>query len=70
MIGEMQYLVAFIAGIVLMVRWGLFRRLLPPFWRLRIYDELRGRLKVSAPHLPSTLEGVGFDSGSSTSSAR
>ena len=70
MIGEIQYLVALIAGIALMVRWGLFRRLVPPFWRLRIYNELRGRLKVSAPHLSSTLEGIGLDSGSSTSSAR
>ena len=70
MIGEIQYLVALIAVIALMVRWGLFRRLLPPFRRLRIYDELRWRLKVSAPHLRSALEGVGFDSGSSTSSAR
>jgi hypothetical protein len=70
MIGEIQYLIAFIAGIAVMVRWGLFRRLLPPSRRLRIYDELRGRLKTSAPHLSPTLEGVDFDSGSSTSSAR
>jgi len=69
-IGEIQYLLALIAGIALMVRWGLFRRLLPAFLRQRIDDELHGRLKVSAPHLSSTLEGVGFDSGSSTSSAR
>jgi len=67
--GEIQYLIALIAGIAIMVRWGLFRRLLPPFRRQQIYDELRGRLKVSAPHLSSTLEGIGFDSGSSTSSA-
>ena len=70
MTGEIQYLLALIAVIATMVRWGLFRRLLPPFWRQRIYDELLGRLKVSAPHLRSTLEGVGLDSGSSTSSAR
>lgn len=70
MIGEIQYLIALIAGIALMVRLSLFRRLLPAFLRQRIYDELRGRLKVSAPHLWSTLEGVDFDSGSSTSSVR
>jgi len=67
MIGEIQYLLALIASIALMVRWRLF---LPASLRQRIYDDLRGRLKVSAPHLSSTLEGVGFDSGSSTSSAR
>ena len=66
MIGEIQYLLALIAGIALMVHW----RLLPAFLRQRIYDELHGHLKVSAPHLRSTLEGVGFDSGSPTSSAR
>jgi hypothetical protein len=70
MIGEIQYLLAFIAGIALMVRWGLFHRLLPAFLRQRIYDELHGRLKLSAPYMRSTLEGAGLDRGSSTSSAR
>jgi len=67
MISEIQPLLALIAGIALMVRWGLFRRLLPAFLRQRIHDELHGRLKVSAPHLRSTFDGVSFDSGSSTS---
>ena len=62
--------IAFIAGITLMVRLRLFHGLLPAFLHQRIHDELHRRLKVSAPHLWSTLEGVGFDSGSSTSSAR
>ncbi len=63
MINEIQFLLAFIAGIALMVRWHLF----PLPLRQRIHDELHGRLKVSAPHLRSTLDGVSFDSGSSTS---
>ena len=64
MISEIQFLLALIAGIALMVRW---RWLLPAFLRQRIHDELHGRLKVSAPHLRSTFDGVSFDSGSSTS---
>ena len=67
MISEIQFLLALIAGIALMVRWLLFHRLLPAFLRQRIHDELHRRLKVSAPHLPSTFDGVSFDSGSSTS---
>ena len=70
MISEIKLILGLIVGIVLMARWGLFHRLLPERLRLRIQDELRGRLKVSAPHLRSTFDGVGFDSGSSTSSAR
>ena len=65
MIIEIQSLLALIVGIVLMVRWRLFP--LPAFSSQRILDELHGRLKVSAPHLRSTLDGVSFDSGSSTS---
>ena len=67
MISEIQSLLTLIAGIALMARWGLFRRLLPAFLRQRIHDELRGRLKASAPHLWSTFDDVSFDSGSSTS---
>ena len=67
MISEIQFLFALIVGFALMVRLGLFHRLLPVFLRQRIHDELRGRLKVSAPHLRSTFDGVSFDSGSSTS---
>jgi len=63
MISEMQFLLALIAGIALVVRW----RLLPAFLRQRIHDELYGRLKISAPHLRSTFDGVSFDSGGSTS---
>ena len=63
MISEIQFLLVLIAGIALVVRW----RLLPAFLRERIQDELHSRLKVSAPHLRSTFDGVSFDSGSSTS---
>jgi len=63
MISAIRFLFALIAGIVLMVRW----RLVPAFVRERIYDKLHGRLKVSAPHLRSTFDGVSVDSGSSTS---
>ena len=65
MIIEIQSLLALIVGIVLMVRWRLFP--LPASLCQRILDELHGRLKASAPHLRSTLDGVSFDSGSSTS---
>ncbi len=67
MIGEIEFLVGLIAGIALLVRWRLFHRLLPAVLRQRIHDELHKHLKVSAPHLPSTFDGVSFDSGSSTS---
>ena len=63
MISALQFLLALIASIVIMVRW----RLVPAFVRQRIYDELHGRLKVSAPHLRSTFDGVSVGSGSSTS---
>jgi len=65
MISEIQFLLALIACITLMVRLRLFP--LPAFLRQRILDELHGRLKVSAPHLRSTFDGVSFDSGSSIS---
>ena len=65
MISGIQFLLALIASIVLLARWRLF--LLPASLRQRIHDELHGRLKVSAPHLRSTFDGVSFDSGSSTS---
>ena len=65
MIGEIQYLLALIVGIALMLRWRLFP--LPAFSSQRILGELHRRLKVSAPHLRSTFDGVSFDSGSSTS---
>jgi len=64
MISEIQYLAALIVGIALMVRWRLFP--LPASLRQRILDELHGRLKVSAPHLRSTFDGVSFDGGSPT----
>jgi len=67
MISEIEVLCALIAGIALMVRWRLFHRLLPAFLRQRIHDELHKHLKFSAPHLPSTFDGVSLDSGSSTS---
>jgi hypothetical protein len=63
MISALELLLALTAGIVLMVRW----RLVPAFLRQRIYDKLHGRLKVSAPHLRSTFDGVSVDGGSSTS---
>ena len=63
MMSEVQFLLALIAGLALVVRW----RLLPAFLRQRIHDELYGRLRVSAPHLRSTFDGVSLDSGSSTS---
>jgi len=64
MIIEIQLLLALIVGIALMVRWRLFPL---PLRQRTLLDELHGRLKVSAPHLRSTLDGVSFDSGSSTS---
>ena len=63
MISALEILLALTAGIVIMVRW----RLAPAFVRQRIYDKLHGRLKVSAPHLRSTFDGVSVGSGSSTS---
>ena len=63
MISTTQFLLALIVWIAIMVRW----RLAPPFLRQRIYDKLHGHLKVSAPHLQSTFDGISFDSGSSTS---
>jgi len=65
MISEIQPLLALIVSIALMVRWRLFP--LPASLRQRIHDEVHERLKVSAPHLRSTFDGVSFDSGSSTS---
>ena len=65
MIGEIQYLLALIVGIALMLRYRLFP--LPAALSQRIHDELHWRLKASAPHLRSTFDGVSFDSGSSTS---
>jgi len=63
MISALEILLALTAGIVIMVRW----RLVPAFVRQRIYDKLHGRLKVSAPHLRSTFDGVSVGSGRSTS---
>ncbi len=65
MISGIQFLLALIVGIALMVRWRLFP--LSTSLCQRIHDEVHGRLKASAPHLRSTLDGVSFDSGSSTS---
>ena len=63
----LHFLIAFIAGITLMVRLRLFHGLLPAFLHQRIYDELHRRLKVSSPHLRSTFDGVSSDSGNPTS---
>ena len=65
MISEIQFLLALIASIALMVRWRLLP--LPASLRERIHYEVHRRLKVSAPHLRSPLDGVSFDSGSSPS---
>ena len=67
MMSGIEFLIGLIAVIAFMVRWRLFPRLLPAFLRQRIHNELHGRLKVSAPHLQSTFDGVSVDSGSSTS---
>jgi len=56
MFSEIFYLLYFIAGIVLMVRFGLLRRFLSAFVDQRILDEL-SYLKVSAPDLSSTFDG-------------
>ena len=56
MIVEMKSLLALIGFIALLVRWRLFP--LPPSLRQRIYEELHARLKISAPHLRSTFDGV------------
>ena len=65
MVSEIELLLALIGGIVLMVRWRIFP--LPASLSQRVHDELHRRLKVSAPHLHSTFDGVSFDSGTSTS---
>jgi hypothetical protein len=57
MIGEIIYLItSIVVGIVLMIRWGLFNRLVLKFLGQRILDEL-SCLKVSAPNLTSTFDG-------------
>ena len=57
MIGEIIYLItSIVVGIVLMIRWGLFSRLMLEFLGQRIVDEL-SCLKVSAPNLTSTFDG-------------
>ena len=62
MIGEVISLIAYIlVGMVLMVRWGLFSRLMLKSLSKRILDEL-SCLDVSAPNLTST-----FNSNSSNS---
>ncbi len=65
MISGIELLLALIAGIALMVRYRLFP--LPAALRQRIHEDLHWRLKVSAPHLRSTFDGVSVDSGSSPS---
>ncbi len=64
MISGLQFLLALIVSIALMVRWRLFP--LPAALSQRIHEEVHARLKVSAPHLRSTFDGVSLDSGSST----
>jgi len=57
MIGEMIYLIiSIVACIAVMIRWGLFSRLMVEFLGKRILDEL-SCLKVSAPNLTSTFDG-------------
>jgi len=67
MVSAIELLLGSVVWIMLMVRWGLLQRLLPSFLRQRIHDEILGRLKVSAPHLQSTFDGVSYDGGNSTS---
>ena len=57
MIGEIIYLITFVVvGVALMIRWGLFSRLMLEFLCQRILGEL-SCLKVSAPNLTSTFDG-------------
>jgi len=57
MIGEIIYLITFVVvSVALMIRWGLFNRLVLEFLCQRILDEL-SCLKVSAPNLTSTFDG-------------
>ena len=56
MIGEIIYLIiSIVAFIAIMVRKGLFSRLMVEFLCQKILDELSS-LKVSAPNLTSTFE--------------
>jgi len=50
------YLLSILAGIVVMIRFGLLRRFLPAFVEQRILDEL-SRLKINTPDLNSTFDG-------------
>ena len=52
----LYYILSIIAGIVVMVRFGLLRRFLPAFVEQRILDEL-SRLKINTPDLNSTFDG-------------
>ena len=57
MIGEIIYLIiSIVAFIAIMVRKGLFSRLMVEFLGQKILDEL-SCLKVSAPNLTSTFDG-------------
>ena len=67
MISEMQFLIGLIAVITVMIRFRPFHGLLPASLHQRIHDELHRRLKLSAPHLRSTFDGISFDSGNPTS---
>ena len=67
MVNAIELLLGIVVWIMLMVRWGSLQRLLPSLRRQRIHDEILGRLKVSAPHLQSTFDGVSCDSGNPTS---
>ena len=56
MIGEIIYLITFIAvGVALVVRWGFLSRLLLEFLGQKILDEISS-LKDSTPNLTSTFE--------------
>lgn len=52
----LYYILSIIAGIVVMVRFGLLRRFLPASVEQIILDEL-SRLKINTPDLNSTFDG-------------
>ena len=52
----LYYLLSILAGIVVMIRFGLLRRFLPAFVEQRILDEL-SRLKIITTDLNSTFDG-------------
>ena len=62
MIGEIiSLIISIVACIAVMVRLGLFSRLMMEFMSQRILDEL-SCLKISAPNLTSTFDGISSSS--------